>query len=173
MVVNPHALACQAHQGRFRVSTGSPNDIIPSSSSSEHHRHITKHPTRIMRRPTRTGIGHRPRQARRQPQPVSKRDEQTAPGVRHHTRVIRDDTYASLAVRTRHLQGKPPGRVGSGIDNPIRPAQADVPAPRPTSTHSHYCTIRARPLSSHVVPRFPGRCCTDLAQPRGRADQFG
>ena len=115
--------------GRFRVSTGSPNDIIPSSSSSEHHRHITKHPTRIMRRPARTGIGHRPRQARRQPQPVSKRDEQTAPGVRHHTRVIRDHFYASLALRTRHLQGEPPGRVGSGFDTRILPAQADVPAP--------------------------------------------
>ena len=54
--------------------------------------------------------------------------QQSAAGPRHHRRVIRNDMYLLLALRTRHLQGDPPGRGAVEFSTHILPAQPDVPA---------------------------------------------
>jgi hypothetical protein len=88
-----------------------------------HHRQITEHPARIMRRTTLAGARKSTSQTIRQTEPLRHQHQQARPRTRRQLRPVRCHIYRSKRRISHHLQGEPPERVDCCLRkrNPARP----------------------------------------------------
>jgi erythromycin esterase-like protein len=78
---------------------------------SEHHRHVPKHPARIVRRTPLPRLSQRVRQRAGQPDPIRQLDQQRDARMRHQPLSVRRHFYRSQTSRWLHQLGVLLGRV--------------------------------------------------------------